>query len=85
MVMLTEEDVEQTSAKLGPASPQSLGGTSTILELYVDDVDAAYKRAVEAGATPTCPVMDTFWGGRYGWVTDDQVKHWLKIAYDLDV
>jgi PhnB protein len=53
-----------------PRSPQSLGGTSTVLELYVDDADAAFRRAVDAGATPTLPVSDTFWGDRYGWVTD---------------
>src|SRR3954471_3264568 len=35
--------------------PLSLGGSSTILELYVDDADAVAKHAVEAGATETMP------------------------------
>lgn len=51
-------------------SPQSLGGTGTVLELLVDDVDSAYRRAVDAGATPVLPVSDCFWGDRYGWVRD---------------
>ena len=41
-----------------------------ILELYVDDVDAAYSRAIEAGATPKIPVANAFYGDRYGQLTD---------------
>jgi len=36
----------------------------------VDDVDSAYTRAVDAGATPLLQVSDCFWGDRYGWVRD---------------
>jgi PhnB protein len=39
----------------GPSSPRTLGGTSVVLETYVDDVDAAFDRAVEAGAAPATP------------------------------
>ncbi len=51
-------------------APPTLGGTTSILELYVDDVDLAYARAVGAGATPTMPPTNTFFGDRYSWVTD---------------
>jgi PhnB protein len=51
-------------------APETLGGTGLLLELYVDDVDAWYQRAVQAGATPSMPPTDTFFGDRYGWVTD---------------
>jgi PhnB protein len=51
-------------------SPQSLKGTSVVLEMYVDDVDEAFRRAVEAGGDPTMPPFDSFFGDRYSWVTD---------------
>ncbi len=35
-----------------PASPETLGGTTVVLERYVEDVDAAFDRAVRAGAKP---------------------------------
>jgi PhnB protein len=74
VVMLTQEDSDPNKQKGrspgGLAAPQTLGGTTTILELYVDDVDQSYERAVNAGATPVIPLSDTFWGDRYGWVLD---------------
>ena len=51
-------------------APETLGGSSTILELYVDDVDATYQRALDAGATPTLPPADQFFGDRYGQIRD---------------
>ena len=51
-------------------SPESLKGTSICVHLYVEDADKAYQRAVDAGAKPTMPLMDAFWGDRYGKVTD---------------
>ena len=47
-------------------SPQSLGGTSTVLNLYVEDVDALWDRVVGAGAEVLHPLGDTFWGDRPG-------------------
>lgn len=61
------EHIEETVAL---RSPQSLGGTTVVLEMLVDDVDAAYKKAVDAGATPVLPVSDWFWGDRYGCLRD---------------
>jgi uncharacterized glyoxalase superfamily protein PhnB len=40
------------------------------LMLPVDDADAWWQRAVDAGATPVMPVADMFWGDRYGQVRD---------------
>lgn len=50
--------------------PEYLRGTSVILEMYADDVDAAYQRAIDAGATPQNEVGDAFYGDRYGHLTD---------------
>ena len=63
-----EKQKERAPGRL--ASPRTLGGTTSIFEIYVDDPDGLYQRAVDAGATPTCPIAETFWGDRYGWVTD---------------
>jgi uncharacterized glyoxalase superfamily protein PhnB len=38
--------------------------------LPVDDIDARFQRAVEAGATVVMPVADMFWGDRYGQLRD---------------
>lgn len=40
------------------------------LHLQVDDVDAAFDRAITAGATVALPVQDMFWGDRYGQFRD---------------
>jgi uncharacterized glyoxalase superfamily protein PhnB len=58
------------------AAPETFGGASVILELYVDDVDPWYSRAIEAAAAATMPPTDTFFGDRYGWVTDPSGHIW---------
>lgn len=40
------------------------------LHLQVPDADAAWNRAIEAGATEHFPLADQFWGDRYGQVKD---------------
>jgi PhnB protein len=57
--------------EMGPAEPNR-----TSLWLYVTDVDAWFKRAVEAGATPTTPPTDMFWGDRMGQVSDAFGQKW---------
>lgn len=66
----------------GPKAPSTLGGTAVVMHLYVEDADAAFQRAVDAGATPTMPLMDTFWGDRYGMV-QDPFGHGWSIATKL--
>jgi PhnB protein len=38
--------------------------------LPVDNIDAWYKRVIDAGCTPTIPPADMFWGDRYGQLKD---------------
>ncbi len=57
-------------------SPQSIGGTSTSIHIYCEDVDEWFNRAVSAGATVTMPLMDQFWGDRYGKLTDPFGHQW---------
>jgi PhnB protein len=51
-------------------SPQTLGGCTGVLNIYVPDVDATFERAVSAGAKTTMTVEDMFWGDRYGTLLD---------------
>lgn len=71
MIMVTDEQPPSSEGMTrGVAAPESLGATTTILECYVDDADAAYQRAIDAGAKAMLPLCDSFFGDRYGWVVD---------------
>ena len=61
---------------MGARSPQSYGGSPASLHLYVNDADTSFKRALDAGATVKMPIMDAFWGDRYGKVTDPFGHDW---------
>jgi len=52
------------------ASPGTLGGTTCIFQVRVPDADDAFERAVRAGAAPSLPPADMFWGDRYGLLQD---------------
>ncbi len=51
-----------------------------MLHLQVDDVDAAFVKAVNAGATVAMPVQDMFWGDRYGQLRDPFGVMWTMGA-----
>jgi PhnB protein len=71
VIMLADEFPD-----FGLLSPQSIGGSPMGLHIYVDGVDAAFDRAVKAGAKVDMPVMDQFWGDRYGKLTDPFGHKW---------
>jgi len=66
-------------------SPKSRGGTSTTLHLYVPDADAAFDKAVKAGCTVKMPMMDQFWGDRYGQVEDPFGHVWSIATHKQDL
>jgi len=66
-------------------SPQSLGGSTCQMFLYVQDVDAAYKQAVAAGANATMPPPDMFWGDRYGKLSDPFGHEWGLATHKEEV
>ncbi len=66
-------------------SPQTLGGTSATLNIYTENVDQLFNRAVAAGATPTMPLADQFWGDRYGQVKDPFGHNWALAQRVEDV
>jgi PhnB protein len=66
-------------------SPQSLGGTTAGLFLYVKDVDASFHKAVASGARPTAQPADMFWGDRYGKLADPFGHSWSLATHKEDV
>jgi PhnB protein len=66
-------------------APESLSGTSVVMHLYLEDVDKAFQRAVDAGATVQMPLMDAFWGDRYGQVRDPYGHVWAMATHKEDV
>jgi PhnB protein len=66
-------------------SPATLNGTSASLYLYVKDVDAAFAKAVEAGATSLMPPTDMFYGDRIGSLKDPFGHLWSLATHVEDV
>lgn len=70
----------------GVRGPESLEGSSAFgLNVYVDDVDTVFERAVAAGATVKMPVADQFWGDRYGQIIDPFGHVWSIATHKEDV
>jgi PhnB protein len=59
--------------------------TSSSFFLYVSDVDAMYKRAINAGATSASEPADMFWGDRVAQVRDPSGTHWSIATHKEDV
>jgi len=60
----------------GILAPRSIGGTATVLQINVDDVDALWRRALTEGATVRHELWDAFWGERHGQITDPFGHRW---------
>jgi len=80
IIMLGDEFPE-----MGALSPQSTGGAGVGLHIYLEDVDAAFDRAVKAGAKVEMPVADMFWGDRYGKLADPFGHKWSIGTHKQDV
>ena len=80
IVMLGEECPDW-----GVVAPETLGGSPVSLNVYVEDCDAVFNRAVEAGAAVKMPVADMFWGDRYGKITDPFGHSWGILTHVKDL
>jgi PhnB protein len=69
----------------GALAPPSVGGTPVCLHVYVADVDAAFARAVAAGATELRAVADQFYGERRGMLADPFGHKWSLATAVRDV
>lgn len=81
MLMLSDEFPEYGC---GISPPSSLKGTTFSFYMYVDDVDAAFDKAVKAGAKVKMPVSDMFWGDRYGQLEDPFGHIWAIATHISD-
>lgn len=80
VIMLSDEFPE-----FGGKAPQTLGGSAVSIHLYVEDVDALFKRALAAGAKERKPVMDQFYGDRSGQLEDPFGHLWWVATHKEDV
>lgn len=69
----------------GGLGPLSLKGSPVTIHLYVNDVDAAFAQAIEAGGTVRMPPTDMFWGDRYGQLDDPFGHHWSIATHQRDL
>ena len=67
------------------AAPSPTALHSTSLFVYTEDVDAAFNRAVKAGARADMPPSNMFWGDRYGKFTDPFGHQWGVATHVEDV
>ena len=65
--------------------PTQIGGTAVTLFLYVEDTDAAYKQAIDAGAKSEMEPDNMFWGDRFGSVVDPYGHSWAIATHVEDV
>lgn len=80
LVMLSDE-----FPQMGGRSPQTLGGTTASIFLYVPDVDTAFKRALDAGAKAIMAPADMFWGDRFGKLVDPFGHEWAMATHKEDL
>jgi PhnB protein len=80
-IVMLSDPFPQSTVK----APTALGGTSVSIFLYVEDVDAVFQQAVDAGATVTMQLDDMFWGDRFGSVLDPYGHSWSLASHVEDV
>ncbi len=70
---------------MGYNGPQTIGGSPVALMIYLEDVDAVFNRAVEAGAIVKEALQDKFYGDRIGTVIDPFGHRWHLATHKEDV
>ena len=80
VIMLADENPDA-----GAQSPKTVGGTPIFLHVYVEDVDAVFARALEAGATERRAVADQFYGDRTAGFVDPWGHLWSIASHVEDV
>jgi PhnB protein len=79
-IMLGDEMPEH-----GGKGPRMLGGTPVGFFVYRENVDAEWKRAIDAGAKEIMPLVDQFWGDRAGCVEDPFGHRWWLAQHIKDM
>ena len=80
LVMLADEFPD-----IGAVGPKAVGGTPVSLHVYVEDVDAVFDRALQAGAKELRAIEDKFYGDRSGEFEDPFGHRWSIATHVEDV
>lgn len=80
LIMLSDENPDW-----GTRGPKAFGGSPVTVSVYVEDVDAAFERAISGGATVVQPVTDQFYGDRSGLFEDPFGHRWSIATHIEDV
>ncbi len=80
LIMLSDEYPE-----MDVRSPKSVGGTPVILNVYVEDVDVVFNKALQAGARSLREVENQFYGDRSGQFEDPFGQRWSVATHVEDV
>ena len=80
IIMLGDEMPEH-----GARGPKAIGGTPVSFFIYKDNVDAAWKQALNAGGKEVMPLVDQFWGDRAGCFEDPFGHHWWLAQHVKDM
>jgi PhnB protein len=79
-IMLADEFPE-----MGYRGPESLGGSSGLIMIYVESADSVFKKAVAQGAKVKQDLKDQFYGDRNGTITDPFGHDWTLATHIEDV
>jgi PhnB protein len=80
VIMLADEFPE-----MGVKSPLALGGTPVGICLYVENVDARFQQAIDAGGKVEKPLQNQFYGDRSGTLIDPFGHKWTIASHIEDV
>ena len=69
--------IHEQNIKKSQFSPKNLNGTTTLIGLFVSDVDAVMSKAIQAGATVVSPAQSYDYGYRQGQIKDPFGHVWL--------
>jgi PhnB protein len=72
-------------AMMGGKGPAEFGGSPVAFWIYVEDCDALFNQALEAGSTVVRPMVDQFWGDRCGTLKDPHGYAWTIATHTEDL
>lgn len=86
-VMVGDSIIMMGDENFGGSCPsaETLGSSPISFYLYVENVDAAFRRALEAGATLKMEVQEMFWGDRAGSLQDPFGYNWMLATHTRDL
>jgi uncharacterized glyoxalase superfamily protein PhnB len=71
--------------EMGSCAPAPNGSSPVVLNVYAENCDAVFNRAVEAGAKVQMPPADMFWGDRYCKFADPFGHNWAVATHKEDL